>query len=187
MEKARSILAGVTPYSPGEGVIYGITLAQNSRLSFRNAHGSTFRSRQTSGSYMGFSANYAFMGGFGISIGRVTDAVGQSDTYFSFNANIGFGLDAGMEVGSIIPRGTNQFLTSDFVGEGASYNIGALDAGWSSGGSIGPGMTINQKFDPSQLGRHRQGYIILQPSVSLPTGVGTSFMYSNSRTILWRR
>lgn len=185
--QGNNVLDEVSLNADGTVSMNGITLAQNSKLSFRNAHGSTFRSRQTTGSYIGFSANFAFMGGFGIAIGRVTDAVGQSDTYFSFNANIGFGLDAGVDLGSIIPRGTNQFMNSDFVGEGSSYNIGAFDAGWSSGGSIGPEMTTGQKFAPSQWGQHRQGYITLQPSVGLPTGVGASFMYSNSRTRLWGR
>lgn len=185
--RGDDVLDAVSLNADGTVSMNGITLPQNSRLSFSKAYGSTFRSRQTSGSYIGLSANFAFMGGFGISIGRVTDAVGQSDTYFSFHGNIGFGLDAGVDLGSITPQGAHQFMNSDFVGEGSSYNIGAFDAGWSSGGSIGPGMTTNQRFDPRQWGRHEGGYRMQQPSIGLPTGVGASFMYSNSRTRLWGR
>lgn len=186
-KREDDVLDEVSLNADGTVSMNEITLPQNSKLSFRNAYGSTFRSRQTRGSYIGFSANFAFAGGIGISIGRVTDAIGQSATYFSFNANIGFGLEAGMDLGSIIPQGANQFMTSDFVGEGSSYNIGAFDAGWSSGGSIGSGWTTNQKFDLRQLGSHERGYRTHQPSFGLPTGVGASFMYTNSRTRLWGR
>lgn len=188
----NNVLDAVYLNTDGTVSMNGITLPQNSKLSFSNAYGSTFRSRQTSGSYIGFSANFAFMGGFGISIGRVTDAVGQSNTYFSFNGNIGFGLDAGVDVGSIMPYGFGQFVTTDFTGEGSSYNVGmtspVYSTGFTYGGSTSPGMPTNQKvYSPSLWGRHEQGYTTIQPSFSYPSGMGASFMYSHSKTWLLRR
>lgn len=183
--KGEVVLDEVSLNADGTVSMNGITLAQNSSLSFTNAYGSSFRSRQTSGSYMGFSANFAFVGGFGISVGRVTDALGQSNTYFSFNANIGFGVDAGLGPGSILPTGNNQFLNIDFIGEGSSYSMGAMDGGISFGGSIGQGMTTRQKFDWDKFGDHRRGFKTVQPALGLPIGIGGSVMYTNSRTWLW--
>ena len=73
--------------------------------------------------YWGFSANFALLGGFGISFGRVRDSYGKSVGYFSFNGNLGFGMGAGFDYGTIFPTDkTKWFKTSDFAGQGASYN-----------------------------------------------------------------
>ena len=168
----------------------GTTLAQNSKSTFTNAAGSTFRSRQTMGSFVGVSANFAFMGGFGISLGYVSDAVGQGDFYFSFNGNMGFGLDAGLDVGYVKPT-EGQFYANDFAGQGSNYNLGlttpVISPGWTYGGTTSKGMNARDKvFDPRTWGSGRTGYIVDQTGLGYPSGLGVSFMYSYSNTWLLR-
>lgn len=165
----------------------GEILSPGSKGMFTNSLGSEFKARQTSGSYIGLSYNFALVGGFGISFGLVTDAFDKSSSYFSFNANIGFGGGGSLDMGGITPSGPNQFLTSDFAGEGSSYNVGVstpvYSPGWSYGGSVASDSTGRDKvFNPSTWGKHDWGYTIQQAGFSKPGGWGAGAMYTNSRT-----
>src|SRR5690625_2595752 len=62
---------------------------------------STSNSQATGGSFVQFSAGFAFAGGFGIAVGKVYDAMGNSKWYFTFDGNIGYGLGGGLEGGVI--------------------------------------------------------------------------------------
>ncbi|SEM68348.1 RHS repeat-associated core domain-containing protein [Chryseobacterium taichungense] len=55
------------------------------------------------GSYWSFSANFAFGGGAGFSIGQVTDTNKETDWFFSLNGNLGLSASAGFEKGLITP------------------------------------------------------------------------------------
>src|SRR5690606_14085607 len=70
----------------------------------------------TGGSYAQVSAGFAFMGGFGISAGKVSDASGNSKFYFTFAGNIGYGLGLGIDAGVVVPTGSNNFSVDDFGG-----------------------------------------------------------------------
>src|SRR5690554_772875 len=120
----------------------GTTLQVNDKGTFTNEYGSTFKAKQTEGSYFQVSGGFAFLGGFGISAGVVTDAVGDSKFFINFDGNLGFGLGAGIDAGTATPTGNNQFLANDFAGNSGSYNIGVtvpvlpIDANLNRGGSV---------------------------------------------------
>ncbi|WP_431357128.1 hypothetical protein [Pedobacter lusitanus] len=169
----------------------GVTLAAGSKESFSNSLGSTFTPRQTEGSYMGVSAGFAAIGGFGIGAGLVTDATGNSDFYVSFSGNIGIGIGAQLDFGQTIPTATNQqFHNQDFVGKGASYNVGVstplMDAGVSYGGSLDPNTVGGKAMNYNRFGANDGGYKTHQTGFSFGTGWGGGAMYSNSRTKLLR-
>jgi RHS repeat-associated protein len=166
-----------------------VTLNTNSTETFYNAAGSRFIPKQTSGSFIGFSANFAFMGGFGISIGNVVDAVGDSKNYFSFNGNLGFGLSYGLDTGSVIPKEGNQFYSNDFAGETSNYSFGVdtpvYSFGLSGGGTVDATIAPGDKvFAPSTWGINDRGYTTEETSISLPGKIGGSIMYTNANTFI---
>lgn len=76
-----------------DGKTFGVGL----NGSFENSNGSVFRPKQTRGSFAGVSYNFAALGGFGFSLGYVSDATGKDSPYFTFNGNIGVGAGAGLD------------------------------------------------------------------------------------------
>ena len=145
--------------------------------------------------YWGLSANFAFLGGFGISFGRVYDNYGKSSGYFTFNGNLGLGMGIGFDNGYIIPTDKKKwFKTSDFAGKGASYSVGfdtpIASFGGASGGSIFPQNNDNRDyFNWNQWGKNSGGYITGERNffrnldLKTPKGSwGASFMWTKSQT-----
>ena len=181
------IIDQVSLNSDGSVTKNDVTLTTNSTETFYNAVGSRFIPRQTRGSFTGFTANFAFLGGFGISLGKVFDATGDSKNYFSFNGNLGFGLSYGLEGGTIIPQEGNQFYTDDFAGEASNYSLGidtpVYSFGLSGGGTVDSSMHARDKvFTPSLWGKGETGYTTEEASFALPGKWGASLMYTNSNT-----
>ncbi|MEJ5092887.1 hypothetical protein GEO21_22800, partial [Sphingobacterium faecium] len=171
------------------GVLFSDDFTDNGRSSkwkASNAAGSSFTARQKSGEFKGVSINGALIGGIGFEIGIVTDAVGISSFYFTFNGNLGLGGGINISTGIVKPTGQNQFLVSDFRGFGSGYSAGAayglgIDLG--VGGSITPDLSGKDKLKPNQWGIGPRGYRTetLSPGFSGP-GVGAGIMYNYSRT-----
>lgn len=144
------------------------------------------------GSFVGFSANFAFIGGFGIAAGKVTDATGHSKPYFTFNGNIGFGLSWGLDVGTIKPTSSSKFVPSDFGGKSSAYSFGiatpVMDIGDSYAGTIDDNWSSRDKvFNPRLWGQTDRGYTVEQASFNGPfslgkKGWGVSAMYSIGTT-----
>jgi len=175
--------------SDGSVTQNGKTITGNSieKRSFSNQAGSTFNPRQTAGSFYGISANFAAIGGFGISAGKVYDSVGDSSWYFSFNGNIGLGMGASADIGAVTPTGDNQFLVADFEGKGASYSYGIstplIDVGGVAGGSLNPGYNSNSDyFRPSNWGTNDRGYTTSQAAITKGTGWGGGAMWTYGQT-----
>jgi RHS repeat-associated protein len=172
--------------SDGSVTANGSTLGVNSNSTVTNAAGSEFTPRQTIGHYAGVSAGFAFLGGFGISAGMVTDATGISKPYFTFNGNIGFGVGVSFDVGKTVPTGNNQFLVTDFAGEGASYNVGfstpALEFNYSKGGSLSPNMRGSDTMLPSNFGKNSGGYKTEGVTFAPGGGFGVGAMFSKGTT-----
>jgi hypothetical protein len=144
-----------------------------------NYNNSEFSPKQTSGTAIGGTLGFAFVAGFSISAGVVTDAVGSSKGYFTFSGNIGFGLSASVDVIGMKPTGTNQFLTGDFKGSSGSYSEGAFFLGANQGGSIKPGLGAAQML-PKNFGSNKGGYTTGGVSGSL--GLDFGFMFSHGET-----
>ncbi|TGN21939.1 RHS repeat domain-containing protein [Empedobacter tilapiae] len=146
------------------------------------------------GSFMEANFNFAFMGGFGVTFGRVKDTFGKSAFFFSFNGNIGWGGGFGFDAGTIETTNGNAFNIGDMEGEGSAYSLGlttpVAGVGYNYGGSIDSQKTGlgSGKMNPTNFGEStiNRGYI--QKSVSIgPSGkfeVGA--MYQNSHTYLLR-
>jgi RHS repeat-associated protein len=155
--------------------------------SLTNSNGSEFFSKQTTGSFMGVSGSFALGAGFGISAGFVSDATGQTSPYLTVSGNVGFGGGVGLDFGTITPKGSNQFLKSDFGGGGSSYNLGlstpVLGVGYSNGGSFGNNSS-GSPFNPASFGTNSRGYTTDQPSISPRGKFGGGAVYSSSYTIV---
>ncbi len=140
----------------------GTTLGVNSSKTFTNEYGSVFKPKQTQGSFLSIGFDGALIGGFGVQVGLVNDAVGNTDFFINFNGNIGFGGGAGWDAGTVAPTGNNQFLNSDFAGNSGGYNAGVstplFDASWTKGGSVKSDWHATDKMNPSKFGDHRSGY-----------------------------
>ncbi|WP_430612265.1 hypothetical protein [Flavobacterium sp. JP2137] len=162
------------------------TVGVNSNEKLMNQSGSTFISRQTQGSFLSIGVDDALMGGFGFQVGLVSDAVGETSFFINFNANIGVGGGAGWDAGTISPTGDNQFLTSDFGGNSASYNAGIstpiLDASWGKGGSVDSNWHATDKMRSSNFGKMDRGYKTSQSGFGVGSGFGAGAMYSYGTT-----
>ncbi|MCY1235006.1 RHS repeat-associated core domain protein [compost metagenome] len=173
--------------SDGSVTKNNVTLEAGNHGAFTNAAGSSFQARQTEGSFVGLSANFAFGGGFGFSLGKVTDAVGDSSWFFSANANIGLGADASIDFGTTTPTGNNQFLTTDFAGEGSSYTFGFNtplgSPSWTTGGSVDQSWGSSDKLSPSKFGTNPGGYKVKQNGLGT-FGWGAGAMYTQGTTTL---
>jgi RHS repeat-associated protein len=184
------ILDSVKLNSDGSVTKNNVTLEAGSDGAFVNAAGSSFQPRQTQGSFISFGFDGAFVGGFGVQLGLVNDAVGSTDFFINFNGNIGFGLFTGLSTGTVSPTGGNQFVTSDFAGNSSSYSAGAnspiYDASWTSGGTIDSNMHAVDKMNPSNFGRNKgeiqRGYTIEQSGMAPGTGWGGGLIYSYGTT-----
>lgn len=176
--------ATISLHSDGTISKLGETLPVNSDETFTNANGSKFVPRQTDGEFLGVSAGFAAVGGFGISIGVVKDALGETKPYFSFSGNIGFGVGIEAEMGDITPTKNNQFLTDDFAGKGAAYNgsvsLPYVSLGVGYAGSLDSDVHGGKAMNPANFGNNDRGYLIKQGTAS--RGLGGYLTYSNSRT-----
>src|SRR5690606_4862267 len=77
------------------------------------------------GSFWNFSANFAFGGGIGFSLGQVTDSNNETDWFFSLNGNLGYGAGVGFETGIIKPSNSeHRFVNSDLTGDNRGYTGG---------------------------------------------------------------
>src|SRR5699024_4180585 len=164
----------------------GKTLTENSNKTFKNKFGSTFQPRQTNGSFVSFGFDGALLGGFGLQIGLVSDALGDVSFFVNFNGNLGFGLSLGLEAGTMTPTGGHQFLNTDFDGNSSVYNVGVstpiFDASWQKGGSIEKNWHARKKMHSSNFGDHERGYNI-NSSGSGPGGSwGANGIYSFGTT-----
>jgi len=176
----------VTLNEDGSVTKNGKTLSENSAETFTNEHGSTFQPRQTVGGYWQVSAGFAFFGGFGASFGKVYDAVGNSKSYFTFDANIGYGAGASLDGGIAVPTGSNQFLVDDFGGNSGSYNAGAtihgVDANFHRGGSVEKSWNGREKVNPFKFGDMDRGYRTIQSGIGRGAGGRVGGMYSYGTT-----
>jgi RHS repeat-associated protein len=164
----------------------GETLAVDSDKTFTNAAGSIFEPKQTKGSFISVGYDIALFGGFGIQIGLVNDAVGDTDFFVNFNGNMGLGLFTGLSAGTVDPTGDNQFLTGDFSGTGSSYTAGfntpIFDASWTAGGNIDNSLHATDKMKPENFGNMRRGYTVEQSGMGPGGSWGAGGMYSFGTT-----
>jgi len=188
------VLSTTTLNADGSITQNGITITEDSQNTqyFTNESGSYFYPRKTTGTFVGFSANFAAIGGFGISFGKVWDSVGDSSWYFSFNGNIGIGANTGLDAGSIRPTGGNQFLVADFGGKSASYNVGldtpVMNASWAKGGTLHPSYNSNADyFNYNKWGENDMGYVTSQSGFFKGTGWGGGAMWTYGQTWLLNR
>ncbi|MDP9080467.1 MAG: RHS repeat-associated core domain-containing protein [Bacteroidota bacterium] len=88
-----------------------VTIGEGSETTFTNVAGSEFQPRLTRGNFIGLSSGFSLLGGYGISVGRITDATAQSKWYFTLSGNIGFGFTPyNLDLGQTIPAdGKGQF------------------------------------------------------------------------------
>jgi hypothetical protein len=147
-----------------------------------NAAGSTITPRRTGGTYVDVTAQFAFIGGAGISVGEVTDAVGNSKTFFTFSGNIGIGMGAGVEAGGIAPTKQNQFYVDQFEGSSSSLSWSLFFFGTSHGGTINSNLTGAQQMNPTNFGKTKDGYTTGGVTGSLGFDVG--LMFSHGQTWL---
>jgi len=194
--------ATVTSYSPNDLPLDQVQLKSDGTISEQqlvdrsgmmwnkdgivtNAAGSTFQARQTTGHYVDFTAGFSALGGFGFSTGKITDAVGNSKPFFTFNGNLGVGLAAGFEAGGILPtaKGT-QFYVDQYAGSSSTYSGGAFIVGASYGGSIdsNPNISNPDKMNYKNFGLNKGGYTTT--GVSLSAGFDFGAMYTNGTTWL---
>ncbi len=163
-----------------------VTLEAGSDVAFTNVAGSSFKPRQTSGSFISFGFDAGFVGGFGIQLGLVNDAVGETDFFINFNGNIGIGLFTGLSAGTVTPTGENQFITSDFLGNSSSYTVGAsspvFDASWAPGGTINNNSHAIDKINTSNFGNTPRGYKTSETGMGPGGGWGAGGMYSYGTT-----
>ncbi|GAB3909899.1 hypothetical protein [Mucilaginibacter boryungensis] len=128
-----------------------------------NSNGSEFMSKQTTGSFVGLSASFAALGGFGIGAGMVHDATGQNSMYFSVGATVGLGSGAGLDLGTITPTGNRQFYNSNFSGNSSTFSVGlttpVVGVGYSGGVSTGPTGYTTQQVGFSPGGKMNVGAI----------------------------
>jgi len=165
----------------------GETLSVNSDRKFTNSFGSEFVPRQTEGNYLGVSAGFATLGGFGVSVGLVNNAMGDDlEPYFSFNGNIGAGAGVALQGGKITPTENNQFETDDFAGRGANYDLGVttpyFDVGYTTGGSLSNKYSGADAMNKNNFGKGSKGYTTESFSVGKSVGFKISAMYSISTT-----
>ncbi|WP_242499274.1 RHS repeat protein [Flavobacterium sp. 140616W15] len=184
-----NVLDSVSLNSDGSVTKDGVTIQAGSDGSFTNAAGSSFKSRQTGGSFVSVGFDGAFGGGFGVQLGIVNDAVGNTDLFLNFNGNIGFGLFMGLSAGTVSPTGDNQFTTSDFAGNSSSYTAGVsapvFDASWTAGGTIDNKANAVDKMNPSDFGRTPRGYSIDQSGMGPggAWGAGGIYSYGTTKTL----
>jgi len=147
---------------------------------------------RTHGTYFGISLNFAFIGGFGINTGVVTDSYGERNMYFSFNANIGYGLDASLERGMINPTSRNQrFQSQHLIGKGGAFTLGTNNFGVTYAGSMNENLPKIDKLNPLNFGtttRGNTGYIMSDINVGTPKfskGITVGGWVTSSRTWVW--
>lgn len=101
------------------------------------------------------------------------------------SGNIGFGVGAGLDFGTITPTGSNQFINSDFSGGGTAYHGGVstpiLGIGYSKGGSSGSG-SVGNALDPASFGTNPRGYTTSQPTIAPRGKISVGAMFSSSHT-----
>ncbi len=144
--------------------------------------GSSFKPKATGGTYTQDSAGFAFIGGFGISVGMVSDASGNSKFYFTFDGNIGYGLGLGIDAGVVVPTSANNFLVDDFGGNSGSYNGGIGFFNFSTGGSVDKTWRGRDKINPYQFGNTSEGYRTNQGGLGVSRGFIFGGMYSYGTT-----
>lgn len=147
-------------------------------------------SNTNTGSFWNFSANFAFGGGIGFSIGQVTDSNNETDWFFSLNGNLGLSAGAGFESGIVTPTDSgHKFINSDFAGEGRAISGGEGSVSGTYGGTFNrsyDGYKNTDQFDMGNFGRNSQttknGYTT--SSIGIGKGVkgGLPIMWSASKT-----
>ncbi|SHL71506.1 RHS repeat-associated core domain-containing protein, partial [Chryseobacterium contaminans] len=156
-----------------------------------NIDGIQVNAADNRGYFWNFSANFAFGGGAGFSLGQVTDSNNETDWFFSLNGNLGLSASAGLERGLITPTDpAHKFVNSDFAGEGRAISGGAGSLSSTVGGTFTrsyDGYQNIDQFDPANFGRNTQtvktGYSTISTSVGLGTKGGFSpVMWTASKT-----
>lgn len=142
------------------------------------------------GEYKSLSINGALIGGIGLEIGVVTDALGNSRPFFTFNGNLGIGGGISLNAGILKPTMNNEpFLAEDLAGFGAGYSASGsygIGVDLNYGGSLQPGVSGIDKFNPKNFGTGKRGYTTetIGSGFSGP-GVGVGVMINYSRTWVW--
>lgn len=158
-----------------------VSFAAGSNGRVNNFNGSEFYSKRTSGTFIGASANFAFIGGLGISAGFVTDATMHTAPYFTFNGNLGFGAGIGLDVGVATPTGNGQFNTDQFSGKSGSYSAGVttpvIGFSYAKGGSLSPTIGGSATMNSNNFGLNPGGYTTSQPSISPRGGFSAGTMF----------
>jgi hypothetical protein len=141
------------------------------------------------GSFWNFSANFAFGGGAGFSLGQVTDSNNETDWFFSLNGNLGLSASAGFEKGLITPTDPgHKFVNSDFEGEGRAISSVAGPLSSTVGGTFTrsyDGYKNTDQFNSANFGRNTQtvknGYSTISTSVGPSVGA-SPIMWTGSKT-----
>ena len=150
----------------------------------RDIEGLTINVKRHNPNFWMFSANFALIGGFGVSFGQVFDSYGKSAWHFSFNGNLGLGYGAGLEGGDIYtvdPK--SYFRTSDFAGTGASYNVAEGPASVTVGGTMNNAELYGKhRMNPNNFGSGYRGYRTVSFGTAKGSALAFPVMYSTSRT-----
>jgi len=143
-------------------------------------------STSTGGSFWELSGDFAFMGGFGFSLGQVYDASGNSKFFINVKGNIGYGAGLSLNGGIITPTGDHSFVVDDFGGRSGSYNGGVtggfIDANFHTGGSVDRNWHAKDKMNIYKFGKTNEGYKTTQ--IGIGPGLGYRFggMFSYGTT-----
>lgn len=150
----------------------------------RDIEGVTITVKRHNPNFWMFSANFALIGGFGVSFGQVFDSYGKSAWHFSFNGNLGLGYGIGLEGGDIYTTNPKSyFRTSDFSGTGASYNVAEGPASVTVGGTVDVSKYHGiERMDTENIGSGKRGYRTISFGTARSSALAFPVMYSTSKT-----
>lgn len=99
---------------------------------------------RTAGAFA-FSTDFAFGGGYSLAIGKVWDAKGNSQYFFSHGPVLGFTLSAGLSYRSITSKEGQSFNVSSYAGLGQGHSWGLFAYGGSFSGNK------DSRLNPSEI------------------------------------
>jgi RHS repeat-associated protein len=186
-----SSTGAVTPYYQlnADGSVSDLRAGTTSFGNTTTEGGSLLRGADNSGSFWNFSANFAFGGGAGFSLGQVTDSNNETDWFFSLNGNLGLSAGVGFETGLVLPTDPgHKFVNSDFAGDGRGYSGGeGITSGTYSGTfNRTKSSTAMDQFNPASFGKNsadfKSGYTTVSAGVGTGVKGGLPVMWTASKT-----
>ena len=134
--------------------------------------------RNADGKVKSVSIGFAFIGGFGIELGRVSDNYGNKMWFFSYDGNIGYGFGVGINSKEIYAKpGCTFNVKENYPGYNAGIQWGVTIFGGERSGNINEnvGFTTHWGNDYTQ----RAGSISWSP-------VNLGFWWFQSKTKVWQ-